>query len=34
MKINSMELHDTIVGIGIVLAFLTIMVGIAFLAGM
>jgi hypothetical protein len=33
-KINSVELHDTMVAIGIVLAFIAIMVALAFLAGM
>ncbi len=33
-KINSVELHDTIVAIGIVLVFIAIMVALAFLAGM
>lgn len=34
MKINSVELHDTFVAIGIILLFLGIMAGLAFLAGM
>lgn len=33
-KIDSVELHDTIVAIGIVLGFVAIMVALAFLAGM
>ncbi len=33
-KIDSVELHDTFVAIGIVLGFIAVMVALAFLAGL
>jgi hypothetical protein len=33
-KIDSVEMHDTIVAIGIVLGFIAVMVALAFLAGL
>ena len=33
-KVDSVELHDTFVAVGIVLGFIAVMVALAFLAGM
>lgn len=33
-KVDSVEMHDTLVAIGIVLGFIAVMVALAFLAGM